>query len=116
MRRRSGRRVRTIAVVASAPSLVATADSAARLHPGLGLAVAEDPWPDENLLLRSDQWPFIRRGVGGMLVTSGLHEDYHRPSDEADRLDYEKTARVGRWLFHLVLALADREETAAATP
>lgn len=106
----------TIAVVASAPSLFATADSAARLHPSVGLAVTEDPWPEEGLLRRSDQWPFIRRGIAGMLVTSGLHEDYHRPSDEADRLDYEKTARVSRWLFHLVLAFADREASAAATP
>ena len=41
---------------------------------------------------------------------SGTHEDYHEPSDEVAKIDVEKTARIGRLLFHLGLEVADRTE------
>ncbi len=97
----------TIAVLRSSPAIGSVADRVGAKHGRLGLAVARDPWPDLNLIGRSDQQSFIRGGVEGLLLTSGLHEDYHRPSDEADRLDYEKMERVARLAFLMTLDLAD---------
>jgi hypothetical protein len=71
----------------------------AEAHPELDMDLVTDPWPDENLVFRSDQYHFLRFGVPVLFLTSGLHEDYHQRSDEADELDYEKTARLVRLIF-----------------
>jgi hypothetical protein len=48
----------------------------------------------QNLLQRSDHWPFLRRGIPAIFLTTGLHPDYHEPSDDADRVDYGKLERI----------------------
>ena len=76
-------------------------------HPELRLTAIDDPWPLESFYTRSDHYNFARRGVPILFFFSGTHEDYHRPSDEVDRIDAEKTARIGRLLFWLGLEVAD---------
>jgi hypothetical protein len=75
------------------------ADRVADAHPELDMNLLPDRWPGENLVNRSDQAPFIPYGVPVLFLTSGSHEDYHQPSDEVDRIDYEKTARLVRLAF-----------------
>jgi hypothetical protein len=48
----------------------------------------------QNLLERSDHWVFLKRGIPAVFLTTGMHPDYHTPSDDADRLDYAKLERV----------------------
>jgi Peptidase family M28 len=73
--------------------------AAAADFPQLGLAVIDDPWPDERFFFRSDHYNFARAGVPALFFFAGVHEDYHRPSDEADRIDADKAARVARLAF-----------------
>jgi hypothetical protein len=68
-------------------------------HPEVGLTVIRDPVPHEQLFFRSDQLSFIQIGVPALFFFTGLHEDYHRPSDLPARVDPEKAARVGRLAF-----------------
>ncbi|NNK49776.1 MAG: M20/M25/M40 family metallo-hydrolase [Gemmatimonadetes bacterium] len=86
------------------------ADRVADAHPELNMNLLIDPWPGENLVNRSDQAPFIPYGVPVLFLTSGLHEDYHQASDEADRLDYEKTARLARLVFWIGWEFAEAAE------
>jgi Zn-dependent M28 family amino/carboxypeptidase len=74
---------------------------------GLGLRVVAEPAPDQNLFGRSDQRSFACRNVPSLLLTSGLHEDYHRASDELSRLDTDKAARVARLAFYLAYLTAN---------
>jgi Zn-dependent M28 family amino/carboxypeptidase len=86
-------------------------------HAELGLAMIDDPWPEENFYFRSDHYNFARNGVPILFFFTGTHEDYHRPSDEAERILYDKTARIARLIFHLGLEIAnapDRPEWDAA--
>lgn len=99
----------SIAILRSSSEIGALVDAVATRNPALGLTVAPDPWPEENLIRRSDQWSFMRAGVEGLLVTSGLHEDYHTRSDEADRIDLDKLERVSRLALLILLDLADPE-------
>lgn len=78
----------------------------ARDRPELGITVADDPMPEEQLFLRSDHYSFASRGVPAIFFTTGLHDDYHRPSDEPDTIDDDKAARVGRLAFYLAAAIA----------
>jgi hypothetical protein len=83
------------------------ADMVARSRPELGLRVVEDPWPGEQLFFRSDHYNFARIGVPSLFFTTGLHGDYHKPSDSADRIDADKVARVARLLFHIGYQIAN---------
>jgi hypothetical protein len=62
----------------------------------------------ERLFCRSDHYNFARFVIPTVYLTTGLHEDYHQPSDTPDRLDYDKIARAARLIGDLTLALADR--------
>ncbi|MEJ2216862.1 MAG: M28 family peptidase, partial [Gemmatimonadota bacterium] len=70
-------------------------------HPELGLTVAPDLWPEERFFFRSDHFNFARKHIPAIFFTTGLHDDYHRPSDEASKIDNDKLARIARLVFYL---------------
>jgi hypothetical protein len=45
-----------------------------------------------------------------------VHEDYHQPSDELEKLDLDKAARVARLAFWTAHAIADSPEAPTWTP
>jgi Zn-dependent M28 family amino/carboxypeptidase len=80
-------------------------------QPELGFADLQDGGPlEEGYYTRSDHYSFARRGVPFLFLSSGIHEDLHQPSDEVERLDADKAARIGRLLFHLGLQVANAEQ------
>lgn len=101
----------TLVAIRSSAAIGAFAEAVGAEHPELGLDVVDDLWPGENLIRRSDQWHFIRHGVPAIFFHTGLHADYHQPSDEPELLDYEKTKRVTRLIFHVALELANTDQT-----
>ncbi len=76
-------------------------------HPELRMHAIPDPWPEEHIFFRSDHYNFARRGVPILFFTSGLHQDYHRPSDSADKIENDKEARLLRLLFWLGADVGD---------
>ena len=56
----------------------------------------------------SDHYSFFARNVPVMMLHTGLHNDYHRPSDDAHRLNAQGMQEVARLLFVLTYELADR--------
>jgi hypothetical protein len=48
----------------------------------------------QGLVRRSDQWPFLQRGVPAVFLTTGLHADYHTPDDDTGRIDFGKLERI----------------------
>jgi hypothetical protein len=50
----------------------------------------------QNLLQRSDHWPFLKRGIPAVFLTTGLHPDYHTPEDDTPRIDFEKLVRIAK--------------------
>ncbi|MCS7023574.1 MAG: M28 family peptidase [Bryobacteraceae bacterium] len=62
-----------------------------------------------NLLRRSDQWPFLQRGVPSLFVHTGLHPDYHTPYDRPERIDYSKMERITRFVYQLSWDLANAD-------
>ncbi len=68
-------------------------------RPDVGLVAAPDPDPSEQAFFRSDHVSFMRHGVPALFLTTWLHGDYHRPSDEVEAIDAGKLARVARLGF-----------------
>jgi hypothetical protein len=76
-------------------------------HPELGLTVADDLWPQERFFFRSDHFSFARLEIPSLFFFSGVHEDYHRPSDTVERIDADKAARVAKLMFYTVQDIAN---------
>ncbi|CAN5888078.1 M28 family metallopeptidase [soil metagenome] len=85
-------------------------------HPELGLTVSEDLWPEERFFFRSDHFNFARLEIPALFFFAGVHEDYHQPSDELEKLDLDKAARVARLAFWTAHAIADSPEAPEWSP
>jgi len=96
-------------------SLGPTVQAVAAKHPELGLVVAPDLWPEENLFVRSDHFNFASNGVPAIFFTTGLHEQYHKQSDEVDLIDRDKITRIGRLVFYLAYEVANADGTPSWT-
>jgi Zn-dependent M28 family amino/carboxypeptidase len=55
----------------------------------------------------SDHASFYARGVPVLHFFTGYHADYHRPSDDADTLNYEGMARIAELVAAAMVDLAD---------
>jgi Zn-dependent M28 family amino/carboxypeptidase len=95
-----------VAIGQAFSSLGATTQEIARNHPELRMTVLDDIWPEERFFFRSDHFNFARKEIPAIFFFSGVHEDYHRPSDHVDKIDTEKTARIAKLIFHLGHAIA----------
>ncbi len=73
-----------------------------------GIPIVPDPRPSQNFFRRSDNFAFARMGiVAHTLSTFNLHTDYHRPSDEVDKVDFAHMTAVIAAASQAVRHLAD---------
>ena len=60
-----------------------------------GIPIVADPRPDQEFFWRSDNIAFARRGIVAHTLSSfSLHADYHLPSDDIAKVDFEHMATV----------------------
>ncbi len=59
---------------------------------------------------RSDHYHFAKHGIPSIFFFSGVHSDYHRPSDTVDKILFDKYHAVTKHIFHTVLEIASRTE------
>ena len=88
-------------------TLGAVANRLDQAHPELNLELADDIWPQERFFFRSDHFNFARKEVPSIFFFSGVHPDYHRPSDEVERIDVDKATRISRMILYLVYEIAN---------
>ncbi|HLS31747.1 MAG TPA: M28 family peptidase, partial [Flavobacteriaceae bacterium] len=69
---------------------------------------------DENdplrLYYRSDHYNFARHNIPVIFFFSGLHEDYHKTTDTADKIDYELLTHRTKLIFYTLWKIANRDE------
>jgi hypothetical protein len=90
----------------SSPSWAALA-TAANTDPTLKIAVQNDP------NLPTDSASFNLAGIPTLSFFTGSHEDYHRPTDTADRVDAAGIDRIVRYATTIVARVADAAEPPA---
>ncbi|MFO0984781.1 MAG: M20/M25/M40 family metallo-hydrolase [Planctomycetota bacterium] len=61
----------------------------------------------------SDTAPFVRQRVPSLFFFSGTHPDYHHASDDADKIDAGKAARVAQATLEVLVEVANRSERPA---
>jgi hypothetical protein len=57
----------------------------------------------------SDHWPFYVDGIPSLLIHTGLHGDYHRPSDDIEKLNIGGINKTAAYLLDVICRLADEE-------
>ena len=61
-----------------------------------------------NRFCRSDQVNYFRHTIPVTYFSTGYSLDYHMASDEPQYVDYEHSARVGRFVHEIMSSVADR--------
>ena len=79
-------------------------------HPEVGVTIMENRWPQIPLFQMSDHFAFVREEIPGIFFFSGLHENLHRPSDQLEKVDCDKAARVARLMFYLGYDVAQSDQ------
>ena len=69
---------------------------------------------DENdpnrFYYRSDHYNFAKNNIPIIFYFNGTHNDYHRPGDTPDKINYDLLAIRSKLIFHTAWEIANREE------
>jgi len=67
--------------------------------------------PDDpnRFYYRSDHYNFAKNNIPVIFYFTGVHEDYHKPGDDADKILYPKMAEIGKLVFHTAWYLANMD-------
>lgn len=63
----------------------------------------------EQLYYRSDHWNFAKNNIPIIFYFDGIHEDYHMPSDEVDKIEFDLLMQRTKTIFHTAWEIANRE-------
>lgn len=58
-----------------------------------------DPADTQSIYTRSDHYSYAAKGIPIVFYFTGLHPDYHRPSDTVDKIVFDKVARVAQLAY-----------------
>ncbi len=68
-------------------------------------------WDDPNrFYFRSDHYNFAKNNIPVIFYFSGTHEDYHMPTDTADKIRYDLLTKRTKLIFHTAWEIANMEE------
>ena len=66
-----------------------------------------------NRFCRSDQVNYVRKNIPVTYFSTGYSVDYHMVTDEPQYVDYDHSARLGRFIHAVMTAIADRKHRPA---
>lgn len=73
---------------------------------------------DENdpnrFYYRSDHYNFAKNNIPIIFYFNGVHEDYHKPTDTPDKIEYELMAKRAQLIFQTAWEVANREDRITA--
>jgi hypothetical protein len=59
---------------------------------------------------RSDHYNFARKGIPVIFYFNGVHEDYHKETDEVEKIDFSKMEKITKLVFFTAWELASRSD------
>lgn len=63
----------------------------------------------DRLYYRSDHWNFAKKNIPIIFYFDGIHEDYHQPSDEVDKIEFDLLTKRVQTVFYTAWEIANRE-------
>jgi peptidase M28-like protein len=64
----------------------------------------------DRLYYRSDHWNFAKKNIPIIFYFDGIHEDYHKPSDEVEKIEFDLMAKRAQCVFYTAWEIANREQ------
>ena len=68
----------------------------------------------ERIYYRSDHWNFAKNNIPIIFYFDGIHADYHKPSDEVDKIEFDLLAKRAQTVFFVAWEIANRESRIVA--
>lgn len=91
--------------------LHAISEEVNRKHFNLELDYTFNDKDDPNrYYYRSDHYNFAKNKIPVIFYFNGVHEDYHKPSDTIEKIDFKKIEKISRYIFLTAWELANRDE------
>lgn len=59
---------------------------------------------------RSDHYNFAKNGIPSVFLFSGIHEDYHQPGDDVEKIEFDALTKRTKYAFAIVWEIANREK------
>ena len=92
-------------------SLHTISENANKTHVNLDLDYTFNDEKDKNrFYYRSDHYNFAKNGIPVIFYFNGIHADYHKETDEAEKIDFLKIEKITRLVFFTAWELANRNE------
>jgi hypothetical protein len=67
----------------------------------------DDSNDPNRFFFRSDHFSYAQKGIPVIFYFNGVHEDYHQPSDSADKIDYARMEKITRTIYATAWELAN---------
>ncbi|HEY6333144.1 MAG TPA: M28 family peptidase [Blastocatellia bacterium] len=61
----------------------------------------------ERFYYRSDHYNYAKHGIPIIFYFTGVHRDYHQPTDTVDKIDFDKMERIDRMIFATAWRIAN---------
>ncbi|MGN7205601.1 M28 family peptidase [Pedobacter sp. SAFR-022] len=68
----------------------------------------DDPNDTERIYYRSDHYNFAKHGIPIIFYFNGVHEDYHKASDEVSKINFPLLAKRAQLAYYTAWELANR--------
>jgi hypothetical protein len=69
----------------------------------------DEAHPD-RLYYRSDHWNFAKKNIPIIFYFDGIHEDYHRVTDEIEKIEFDLLVKRAQCVFHTAWEIANRDQ------
>nr|WP_293833911.1 M28 family peptidase [uncultured Arsenicibacter sp.] len=68
-----------------------------------------DPKDPQRIYYRSDHYNFAKKKIPIIFYFNGLHPDYHRPTDDVDKIDFKLAEKSARLVFYTAWEIVNRD-------
>ncbi len=86
-------------------------EDANKMYSGIDFDYTYNDENDPNrFYYRSDHYNFAKNQIPVIFYFTGVHEDYHQPTDTVEKIMFQKTENIARLVFHTAWEIANREK------
>jgi len=80
-------------------------------YSGLNLDMRYNSTDDPNrFYYRSDHYNFAKNNIPSVFYFTGVHDDYHKPTDTVDKIMFVKLSTIAQHIFYTAWDIANRDQ------
>lgn len=86
-------------------------ENANKLYTGLDMDYTYNDERDKNrYYYRSDHYNFAKKGIPVIFYFCGVHPDYHKETDDVEKIDFKKMTKITKLVFFTAWDVANRDD------